>query len=374
MRRPLLLLALGIATSLASWPRWRYGAVTWFYGSVVSQVPLPENGKVLGGTYVNDYFDLCYPLPEGWAEGLPGSDPSDTGYYLLGTLVPQSQPRATIMIAAQDMFFTSKFYANVAQMVGDFRQAMSKVNGMTIDRQPTEVKVADRLVYRVDFSGVGLYRATFTTESRCHVVGFNLTANDPELLADVAASVDKLSLADKRNSGPPPRIASRITRCRRTCCKELSPPRSVPNSYPFPVRIIVDAEGGVKHIHVMRATNEQRKSIEDTLRQWRFKPYRLNGRAVEIETGLVFRFTAVQNSPASAGDRECESDCAEMCLSRVAHSCFQSIIPGREKVSLTQVLSTIFGSMMLLVAGSVVISANEIIVDASPALIERPRQ
>jgi hypothetical protein len=30
------------------------------------------------------------------------------------------------MIAAQDMFFTSKFYANLAQMVGDFRQAMRK--------------------------------------------------------------------------------------------------------------------------------------------------------------------------------------------------------------------------------------------------------
>jgi hypothetical protein len=68
--------------------RLAYGAVTGFYGSVVSQVPLPEDGKVLGGTYVNDYFDLSYPLPEGWAEGLPGSDPSDTGYYLLGTLVP----------------------------------------------------------------------------------------------------------------------------------------------------------------------------------------------------------------------------------------------------------------------------------------------
>jgi hypothetical protein len=108
------------------------------------------------------------------------------------------------MIAAQDMFFTSKFYANLAQMVGDFRQAMRKSTAWRSIASPTEVKVTDRLLYRVDFSGVGLYRATFTTESRCHAVSFNLTANGPELLADVAASVDKLSLADKRNSGPPP--------------------------------------------------------------------------------------------------------------------------------------------------------------------------
>src|SRR5215510_9755977 len=26
-------------------------------------VPLPEDGKVLGGVYRNDYFDLSYPLP-----------------------------------------------------------------------------------------------------------------------------------------------------------------------------------------------------------------------------------------------------------------------------------------------------------------------
>jgi hypothetical protein len=68
------------------------------------------------------------------------ADASNTGYDVLRTLVPQSGPSATIMIAAQDMFFTSKSYANVAQMLGDFRQAMSKVNGMTIDREPTETE------------------------------------------------------------------------------------------------------------------------------------------------------------------------------------------------------------------------------------------
>jgi hypothetical protein len=244
MRRLLLLLALGIATSFASWLGWRYGAATSFCGTVVSQVPLPEDGKVLGGTYVNDYFDLSYPLPEGWAEGLPVADPSDTGYCVLRTLVPQSEPSATIMIAAQDMFFTSKSYANVAQMVGDFRQAMSKVNGMTIDREPTEVKVADRLLYRVDFSGVGLYRATFTTEIRCHAVSFNLTANDPQLLADVVASVDRVSLAGERNSGPPPPYCIANYAVPENLLQRVEPAAVGPKFVSIPVRIIVDAAGG----------------------------------------------------------------------------------------------------------------------------------
>src|SRR5215471_7376461 len=203
MRPLLLLLGVVVATSLVSWLGWRFGAATLFRGTLTSQMPLPEHGEVRRGIYVNSYFDLSYPLPEGWTEGLAGPEPSDSGYYVLSSLVPQSELNATILIAAQDMFFASKSYSNVAEMVADFRQAMSDVDGMTIDREPTEVKVADRVLYRVDFSGVGFYRAAFTTEIRCHAVSFNLTSRDPELLANLALSADKLSSAGKRPAGFP---------------------------------------------------------------------------------------------------------------------------------------------------------------------------
>jgi len=294
MRRLLLLVSVVVATSLASWLGWRYGAVTLPYGTVIAQMPVPEDGKVLSGIYVNDYFDLSYPLPEGWTEGLAGPDPSDAGYYALSSFVPQSEQNASIMITAQDMFFASQSHRNVAEMVHDFRQAMSEVDGMTIDREPTEVKVADRLLYRVDFSGVGLYRATFTTESRCHAVSFNLTSRDPELLADLALSVDKLSSARKRDSGAPVPYCIENYAVPENLLQRVEPTPVGPKFMPIPVRIIVDTEGGVKHVHVIRATPEQRKSIEDAVRQWKLKPYGLNGRAVEIETGLMFRFSVAE--------------------------------------------------------------------------------
>src|SRR6266478_4325300 len=290
MRRLLLLVSVVVATSLANWLGWRYGAVIWPYGTVVSPMPVPEDGKVLGGIYVNDYFDLSYPLPQGWTEGLAGPDPSDAGYYVLNSFVPQSEQNAAIMIVAQDMFFASKSHGNIAEMVHDFRQAMAEVDGMTINREPTAVKVAGRLLHRVDFSGVGLYRATFTTEIRCHAVSFNLTARDPELLANLAFGVHKLSTAGKWHLG------SSVPHCienyvvPESLLQRVEPIPVGPKFLPIPVRIIVDTEGSVKHIHVIRATAEQRKSIEDALRQWKFKPYQMNGRAVEIETGLVFRF------------------------------------------------------------------------------------
>jgi len=294
MRRLLLFVGLGVATCVASGLAWRYGAVTLPYGTVMSPLPVPEDGKVLSGTYVNDYFDLSYPLPEGWTEGLAGPDPSDAGYYALSSFVPQSEQNAAMMIVAQDIFFASKSHTNIAEMVHDFRQAMSEVDGMTIDREPTEVKVADRLLYRVDFSGVGLYRATFTTESRCHAVSFNLTSRDPELLGSLAFSVDKLSSARKRDSGAPVPYCIENYAVPENLLRRVEPTPVGPKFMPIPVRIIVDTEGSVKHVHVIRATPEQRKSIEDALRQWKFKPYGLNGRAVEIETGLMFRFSVAE--------------------------------------------------------------------------------
>jgi hypothetical protein len=294
MRRLLLLLGVGVATCLASWLAWRHGAVTLPYGTVTSPMPLPEDGKVLSGIYVNDYFDLSFPLPEGWTEGVQGPGPSDAGYYVLSSLVPKSELNATILIAAQDMFFASKSYGNMAEMAHDFRQAMSEVDGMTIDREPTEVKVAGRLLHRVDFSGVGLYRATFATEIRCHGVSFNLTARDPELLAKLSFSVDKLSAVGKQGSSSPVPLCIENYGVPDNLLRRVEPTPVGAKFTSIPVRIVVDTEGGVKHIHVIRATAEQRKSIEDALHQWRFKPYRLNGRAVEIETGLVFRFTLAE--------------------------------------------------------------------------------
>lgn len=41
-------------------------------------------------------------------------------------------------------------------------------------------------------------------------------------------------------------------------------------------------------MHLLSAYPEQSKAIIDALRTWRFKPYQVEGKAVEIETGIVF--------------------------------------------------------------------------------------
>jgi len=55
-----------------------------------------------------------------------------------------------------------------------------------------------------------------------------------------------------------------------------------------PVRIIIDKQGKVKHIHFLSAFPDQVKAITDALFQWRFRPYLRDGKPVEVETGIMF--------------------------------------------------------------------------------------
>jgi hypothetical protein len=291
MRRLLHLGVLaGLAiTCLVGWLAWRYGAAVLPFGAVTSQIVNPEDGKVTNGAYTSRYFDLSYPLPKGWTEGIAGPDPSHSGYYVLSTFTPAGELTGTILIAAQDMFFAAKPPSDAAAAAKDFRHAISAVEGMTIDREPLEVRIADRAVQRVDFSGVGLYRAVFLAEIRCHLVSFNLTARDPEALASLTQSLDRLSFAGGKGA------AASAPRCIRNYAvgdnllSKVEPAITGSIATPIPVRIIVGTDGSVKHVHVIRATAEQRKGIESALRQWKLRAYEIEGKAVEIETGVVFQ-------------------------------------------------------------------------------------
>jgi hypothetical protein len=248
----------------------------------------PEDGQVANEAYVSDYFNLSYRLPAGWTVGLAGPAPSRSGYYVLGTWVPSQDPDATIMIAAQDMFFAPRPEDDVKATTIDFRQSISSVEGMTIDREPSDLRIGRHLGQRVDFSGVGLYRSMVAVGIRCHVVTFNLTARDPESLARLARSLDSLGDNRKTARGSIPDCVKDYA-VGDNVVRRVQPEAAGAVSAPIPVRLVVAKDGGVKHVHVIRATAAQRRGIEEALRQWKLKPYVRQGRAVEIETGVMIR-------------------------------------------------------------------------------------
>src|SRR5262245_22648189 len=244
------------------------------FGAVTPPIPNPQDGRVANGIFANAYFDLSYPLPQGWIESMAGPDPSHLGYYVLGTFVPAGELTGKILVAAQDMFFSPTVYDGVAAATNDFRQAISEIEGMTIDREPSDVRIAGRLLQRVDFSGVGLHRAAFMAEIRCHLVSFTLTARDREQLNSLVLSLDNLSSVRNGEGSVGPACVKDYA-VDENLLRKVEPVIGGSVATTIPVRIIIGTDGAVRHVHVIRASAAQRKGIEDALRQWRFRPYEI---------------------------------------------------------------------------------------------------
>jgi hypothetical protein len=249
----------------------------------------PEDGAVTQGRYTNEYFRIAYRLPADWSEDRQGPPPSYSGYYVLAALKGGERP-GTMLVAAQDEFFVAQPPGRSAKMVERLRSTISETDGMTVDQEPVEVKISGQQFVRLDFSGVGLYRMVLVTESRCHFVSFNLTTADADQRKRLAQSINGLSLAEPGDPAQPVPICLKDYATPERVVSRSDPAPAGPKFTQVPVRIIIGADGRVRHIHVIRGSAEQKRNIAAALAEWQFTPPTMEGRPVEIETGLIFRF------------------------------------------------------------------------------------
>jgi Gram-negative bacterial TonB protein C-terminal len=263
-------------------------------------IPNPQDGSVQDQIYKNKYFGLTYPLQSRWSEDTEGPKPSYEGYYVLSRLKaePSDNAHISMFLAARDLFFGAKPISNAKEYAVTFRDAQAAIPGMTIDREPSEITLAGHKFMRVDYSGVGLYRAWLATDIRCHLVSFNITATDPNALDEAARSLQQVSLPEEASADTTGASAdgSSIPVCVKDYATEanvvyrVAPEPAGNNFQKIPVRITVGTDGSVRHVNVIRAFPRQKQSIEAALLQWKLKPYEVNGHPVEVETGLMFEF------------------------------------------------------------------------------------
>ncbi|HEX4605913.1 MAG TPA: energy transducer TonB, partial [Candidatus Angelobacter sp.] len=212
---------------------------------------------------------------------------SDSGYYVLAQIEPSKTftgpNRGTVLISAQDLFFGYTPAKNALELVNVKRGRLNPE--YKVERQPTEVTIAGRPFYRMDYMSpiAELHWYTLTTQIRCHSVEFMLTSRDPELLESLAQGIDKAKLSEENAPVCVKNYASGDN-----VLLKVDPVLTDRKFNPIPVRIIIDRYGKVKHVHVISAFPEQARTITDALLQWEFKPYKKNGEPVEIETGIMF--------------------------------------------------------------------------------------
>jgi Gram-negative bacterial TonB protein C-terminal len=271
-------------------------------GASDASTPVPESGTVTEKVYNNSYFGFSYPLPADWRQKYAGPPPSDSGYYVLAQIEPAKNfvgpNRGSILISAQDLFFGLIPAKNVVDLV-EFKK--TRLSGdYKLERQPDVVKIAGRPFVRMDYMSpvAELHWYVLTTEIRCHSVEFMLTSRDTALLESLVQSIDKMQSLEQNGASP---VCVKGYASGENVLQRVEPVFTAHKFNPVPVRITIDRNGKVKHVHVISAFPDQEKAIVDALLQWEFKPYKVNGQTVEVETGIMFGMPAQQMRKASAG-------------------------------------------------------------------------
>jgi hypothetical protein len=261
-----------------------------------SVTPLPEGGSVAENAYTNKYFALNYPLPQGWTQKYYGPPPSDTGYYVLAQIRPGNRDKVTsggtILIAAQDLFFTLTPAANAFELVTHAEEALQA--DYKVDRSVTPVSIAGHSFVRFDYLSplAELHWYVLATQIRCHMIQFVFAGRDAKLMESLIQGLSNIKLPAEASpilgtgGGDAPLCIKDYAR--DNVLERVDPVFNERRFNPIPVRTIIGKDGKVKHIHFLSAFPDQAKSIADALSQWRFKPYLRNGQAVEVETGIMF--------------------------------------------------------------------------------------
>jgi len=259
--------------------------------------PLPEGGTTANNAYDNPYFGLTYPLATNWSQQYEGPPPSDSGYYVLaqirGAQTAAGAIPGTILITAQDMFFAPAAAANALQLINYTRDNLRA--DYKVERPAAQVDIARHSFISLGYvsPAAGLHWYVLATQIRCHMVQFIFTSRDTRLIEDLTRAMNNMKLPQRSGltsgaGGDDVPVCIKDYASGDNVIERVDPVLSERRFNPIPVRVIIDANGKVKHIHLISAFPEQAKGITDALLQWRFKPHLIDGRPVEVETGILF--------------------------------------------------------------------------------------
>lgn len=244
-----------------------------------ASTPLPEQGKVTDGRYRNAYFGLTYPIPAGWSEQPAGPPPSDGGGYVLAQF---AMPKANVLVTAQDLFFSIRPTAGAGELVATMSRSLGPL--YELEGDSTAVAIGGRTFHRLAYRApvAGLHWRILATDVRCHALAFTFTGTDVAALDQAEKAMSGVTIGNDA-----PRCVNDYARAENLVTRS-EPLLGAHRFNTIPVRVVVGKDGRVKHVHLLSAFPEQSLGILNALRDWRFKPYRVDGKAVTVETGLTF--------------------------------------------------------------------------------------
>jgi len=287
-------------------------------GATVSR-PGPEIGTIVSSTYANDFLGFWFPIPEGWQvnresigaerEGAAKRTPGG-GLELVVLDQHTGRPfRNRIVLSALEatgMSVTTQEY--VSKFVG----VQVKQDGRELVRDATDVELAGKHFFRADYKqtvpGGALSEAFVCTKLSGYFVGWTFVAGSPQELESVVNSLQRLSFRDESRviagiiiSRPPTGAArpQRIVVSQRVSEGMLI--KKIDPEYPDSARrehvegtvtlgALIDKNGDVGQLSVVSGPTLLIPAALEAVRQWKYKPYLLNGEPLAMQTHVAVLF------------------------------------------------------------------------------------
>jgi hypothetical protein len=271
-----------------------------------STTPLPEASALTNNVFTNPYFGITYPLPPGWLQKFAPPPPSDSGSYVLAQLgrsgsfelgksdSSKGENTGSIMFTAQDMFFTPLPVANARQFVNYSKNHLPEY--YQVELKPTQTTIGGQsfTFFAYWSPDAELHWYVLATQIRCHTLEIVLMSRNPKALQELVLDMSNKMKLPAEASSTGGTGGGNVPMCIKdyasgdNVLERVEPVLTQQRHNPIPVRIIIDKDGKVRHIHFLSAYPEQQKVISDALKQWTFRPYERNGQRLEVETGIVF--------------------------------------------------------------------------------------
>jgi hypothetical protein len=271
-----------------------------------STTPLPEAAALTNNVFTDQYFGITYPLPPGWMQKFTPPPPSDSGKYVLAQLgrsgsfqlgqsdSSKGETTGSIMFTAQDMFFTPLPIANARQFVNYSKNHLPEY--YQVELKPTQTTIGGQsfTFFAYWSPDAELHWYVLATQIRCHALEIVLMSRNSKTLQELVLDMsNKMKLPAEASStggtgGGNVPVCIKDYAAGENVLERVEPVLTQQRHNAIPVRIIVDKEGKVRHIHFLSAYPEQQNVISDALKQWKFRPYERNGQRFEVETGIMF--------------------------------------------------------------------------------------
>jgi TonB family protein len=309
--------------------------------SAWAQAPGPSNpprfdvGTIDAGFYINDCLGFSYPIPDGWqvnADALgtpPGTAKHESGGNLLLLVIDQHTKRPFFNRVVVSATNASAMTFDTAGFVSHFVHAQTggdNSGSRKILKEAYPVDFAGKHFYRSDYSdartGATLYKAFLSTKFRGYFLGWTIVASAPE---EVDAAVNTLQKMVFRQDQPDPACTMGPDEARpadaRGVAASTPPPAGGPQqrvrisqgvaetlivkkvqpAYPDAARFNqiqgnvilraeIDTEGNVQQVVLISGHPMLAPAAIAAVKQWKYKPYLLNGKPVNVETQATVIF------------------------------------------------------------------------------------